>query len=368
MDVLLILQGGGSLGAYECGVYQALAPWLRAERHKLLAVCGTSIGAMNASVIAARHGDPDHGVAALDGLWRSLGENSARFLPPLQALESVNAVWTSLLLGNPRLFRPTVPFWTFMPPVTWAPFSAFYDTSPLEATLTEFFTNLGPKYVDPRLILTAVNLATERVDIFDSFDTSITPRHVLASCSLPPSFPATDLAGTSYWDGGLWSNTPLREALNALQKPGSPGPQPLGECIAILVELFAPPARAPGPIAGNWDVWARRDRIIFQNKGEYDEKAAGAFNRHIDFVNETRKLLDRIGPAENDAVKELSDHVNAEFKTLETERRLHLIVRRIVRSSDGTADIGREIDFSPERIDVLVRQGRHDAEQMIQSS
>src|SRR5689334_7979190 len=111
MDVILILQGGGSLGAYKCGVYRALAPWIEARGHRLVAVGGTSIGALNAGVITARHGDKDHGVAALTGLWRSLGETSFPFLPPFGSLKSINAVWTSLLFGNIRMFRPLVPFW-----------------------------------------------------------------------------------------------------------------------------------------------------------------------------------------------------------------------------------------------------------------
>ena len=72
-------------------MYQVLAPWIHANGHKLLVVGGTSIGAINASVITARHGDADHGVAALTGLWQLLSEGSSLFLPPLESLKSVNA-------------------------------------------------------------------------------------------------------------------------------------------------------------------------------------------------------------------------------------------------------------------------------------
>src|ERR1700719_4844758 len=70
---------------------------------------------------------------------------------------SWNAVWTSLLLGNSRLFWPTVPFWTFTPPVTWAPFTSFYDTGLMEETLAGVFHEIGPRQEDPRLIVTAVD-------------------------------------------------------------------------------------------------------------------------------------------------------------------------------------------------------------------
>jgi len=211
VDTILILQGGGSLGAYECGVYQALAPWLRSRGHRLSVVAGTSIGAINASLIAARFRDADQGVGALRNFWNSLAEQSFQF--PLLAGEnpSWSAVWTSLLFGNSRLFRPTVPFWTFAPPVAWAPFRNFYETCPMERTLAELFDPIGPRQQDPRLILTAVDLQKIRVVAFDSYEIAVTPRHVVASCSLPPSFPETEIDGHSYWDGGLWSNTSSAE-------------------------------------------------------------------------------------------------------------------------------------------------------------
>jgi pimeloyl-ACP methyl ester carboxylesterase len=251
MDVILILQGGGSLGAYECGVYRTLAPWMQTNGHNLLVVGGTSIGAINATVIAARHGDADHGVAALTGLWHSLSEGSALFLPPL---------------------------------------------------------------------------------------------------------------------GSLWSNTPIREVLNALQKPESPGPQPLSDCHVFLVELFAPPKTDPGPIMGNWDVWARRDQIIFQNKGEYDAKAAHAHNAHIDFVQEARRLLNSVASSQQAGVKELAEHVDEALRTLRSERRFRLNIQRIVRSSDATQEVSREIDFSLQRIETLIKQGEDDARKVLMTS
>jgi NTE family protein len=362
MDVMLILQGGGSLGAYECGVYRALAPWIKEKGHRLSVVAGTSIGAVNASVIASRYGDADHGVVALTGLWQSLSEASALFLPPLGSLAGVNAVWTSLLFGNPRMFQPIVPLWTLMPPVTWAPFTAFYDTTPVQKTLSKYFTTLGPHHADPRLMLTAVDLRTDKVTTFDSVETAITPRHVLASCSLPPFFPATELDGRSYWDGGLWSNTPMREVLNALQnKPESQGPAPLSECLVVLVELFAPPNKNPGPIRANWDVWARRDQIIFQNKSEYDFKAASAYNAHIDFVLEARRLLNFVPPSEQVALKEVAACVDEELAKLKDSRRFRLNIQRIVHENDATGDVSREIDFSPQRIEALIKQGEDNA-------
>jgi NTE family protein len=95
-----------------------------------------------------------------------------------------------------------------------------------------------------------------------------------ASCSLPPSFPATQIDGHSYWYGGLWSNTPLCEVLNCLQKnPGSHTPKPMTRCLVFIVDLFAPGGDSPAVIRGNWDVWALRDRVLFQDKVWYDERS-----------------------------------------------------------------------------------------------
>jgi len=330
-------------------------------------VCGTSIGAINASIIAVRHGDADQGVAALSDFWRSLKQNPFPFLPPLANLRSVNAIWTSLLFGNPRMFQPTVPFWTLMPPVTWAPFTAFYNTAPMERSLSGFFRALGPRRAEPRLIITAVNLGTERPVTFDSWDTAITPRHVVASCSLPPTFPATTLNGTAYWDGGLWSNTPLRETLNALQKPGSPRPPAMDECLVFIVELFAAPTEEVGALAGNWDVWARRDRITFRDKSDYDETSAHRINDHIDFVRRVRELLHALPPEQHPAVAELADCIEEEYASLQSKGRLRLAVHRILRNSGPAGDVSREIDFSPARIEALIERGRSDADRTLRA-
>jgi predicted acylesterase/phospholipase RssA len=346
-------------------VYTALAPWFRARGHRLALVCGTSIGAINASIIAARYGDPDQGTGALSSFWHSLEQASFPFAPPVGHLASVNAIWTSLLFGNPRMFQPTVPFWSLMPPVTWAPFTAFYDTAPMERSLAGFFCALGSRYAAPRLVVTAINLGTERPVAFDSWDTAITPRHIVASCSLPPTFPPTALNGTTYWDGGLWSNTPLREALNALQKPGSPRPPAMDDCLVFVVELFAAPTKEVGALAGNWDVWARRDRITYRDKSDYDKTAARNINNHIDFVRRARKLLQALPPEQRLAVAELADYVEEEYASLQSKGRLRLTVHRILRSPDPAGDVSREIDFSPARINALIEHGRSDAERTL---
>jgi predicted acylesterase/phospholipase RssA len=147
-------------------------------------VAGTSIGAVNASIVTARYRDRDHGTKALEDFWQSLTVQSFPFPLLAGGNPSWNAVWTSLLFGNSRLFQPTVPFWTFMAPVTWALFTNFYDTASMERTLAGYFHAIGPRQAQPRLIITAVDLQTIRSVAFDSWDIAVTPHHVVATCSL----------------------------------------------------------------------------------------------------------------------------------------------------------------------------------------
>ena len=130
--VILVLQGGGALGAYECGVYKALAPHFAEHGQTLCAVAGTSIGAINASLIALRYEcDRDQGAGALEEFWTSdLATESMPFLP-LAEFQPLNAVWTSLLFGNPRLYSPHLFGWDLLPRFFLGAVTRFYDTAPM---------------------------------------------------------------------------------------------------------------------------------------------------------------------------------------------------------------------------------------------
>jgi NTE family protein len=171
-----------------------------------------------------------------------------------------------LLFGNSRLFQPTVPLWAFTAPVAWAPFTNFYDTAPMERTLAGYFHAIGPKQAQPRLIVTAVDLQTIRSVAFDSWDIAVTPAMWSQPAVCRQNSPATRLGGHRYWDGGLWSNTPLPEVLACLRKPGSPGPEAMTNCLVFIVDLFTSESRSSAEIRGNWDVWALRDRVLFRTR------------------------------------------------------------------------------------------------------
>jgi len=328
-------------------------------------VAGTSIGAINASIVTDRYRDADHGAKALDDFWQSLTVQSFQFPPLATEDPGWNAVWTSLLFGNSRLFQPTVPLWAFTAPVTWAPFTNFYDTDPMERTLAGYFHAIGPKQAQPRLIVTAVDLQTIRSVAFDSWDIAVTPRHVVATCSLPPSFPATRLDGHQYWDGGLWSNTPLPEVLACLRKPGSPGPEALADCLVFIVDLFTSDSRSSAEIRGNWDVWALRDRVLFQDKALYDERASGWVNECIDLVERMRDRLQSLSPAQRKLVAAVDALVDESYRELRDERRLRLEIHRIARPNVEADEVSREIDFSPQRINSLISEGRSDTSRIL---
>ena len=179
---------------------------------------GVSIGAINAAVLCGcRHGDPKR---ALRELWADL------------TTVSLPSQWPAInenmsVFGNPGMYRLRTDYYNFM---GW---TSFYDTTPLNETLARSvdFAKLGPanfrqpsKKQAPRLILTATNLLTGRLERFDSKDMQIEPAHVRASGSLPPSFPATSAPSQDtgeeayYWDGGLFDNTPLSKVMDALQE------------------------------------------------------------------------------------------------------------------------------------------------------
>ena len=210
--LVLVLQGGGALGAYQAGAYEAL------DEADLLPdwVAGISIGAINAAIIAGN--PPDARVRRLRAFW----EQASSWLQGDPALEgtqyremfnymSAAAVST---VGVPGFFEPRIPPASVMPPGSLAALSV-YDSAPLKATLEELvnFPYIEQKRV--RLSVGAVNVRTGNFAYFDLHDhVEIAPEHIMASGALPPGLPPVMIEGEPYWDGGLVSNTPLQYILD----------------------------------------------------------------------------------------------------------------------------------------------------------
>ncbi|MDO8354436.1 MAG: patatin-like phospholipase family protein, partial [Aestuariivirga sp.] len=204
---ILVLQGGGALGAYQAGAYEALAGAGEVPEW----VAGISIGAINAAIIAGNR--PENRVKQLRRFWEkvSSGLQGSFFLPGHHGRTLFNETnsWLASLFGVPGFFTPRFPPPIFALPATEAALS-FYDTAPLRATLTELidFDRLNTDGI--RVSVGAVNVESGNFRNFDTLKDKLNVDHVMASGALPPGFPPVVIDGQSYWDSGLVSNTPLQ--------------------------------------------------------------------------------------------------------------------------------------------------------------
>lgn len=214
-SVALVLQGGGALGAYQAGVYEAMAERGVAPTW----VSGISIGAINAAIIAGN--PPAERVAKLKRFWEGVSDEPLwrRMFPLghngiLRAMVNEVAAGGVLIGGVPGFFEPRLPPPVLLPP-GWDGATSWYDTSPLKGTLEALvdFDRINAR--ETRFSVGAVNVTSGNFAYFDNADQPIRPEHVMASGALPPGFPSVEIEGDHYWDGGLVSNTPLEWVLSA---------------------------------------------------------------------------------------------------------------------------------------------------------
>lgn len=211
MHTVLVLQGGGALGAYQAGVYEALAE--RGYQPDWLA--GISIGAINAAIIAGNA--PRDRVAVLRRFWELVSsELQYRLDEPIgfarRAFNEMSAQWAAVG-GVPGFFNPR----PLMPAPCWPADLrrlSYYDTAPLRKTLLELVDFERINRAETRFSVGAVNMLTGNFVYFDNHERRIVPEHVMASGALPPGFPPVEIDGDWYWDGGLVSNTPLQYVLD----------------------------------------------------------------------------------------------------------------------------------------------------------
>lgn len=256
--VALLLQGGGALGAYQGGVYQALS---EADLHPNW-VAGISIGAVNASIIAGN--PPEVREKKLRAFWQTITEGRAdNWLhdwwfsrnPSATLHKILNQFHTAaaISLGVPGLFSPRLPvgLW-FLLAASEA--TSIYTTEGLRASLLEFvdfdLINSGKT----RLSVGAVNVRSGNFVYFDTTTHVISVDHILASAALPPGLPATEIEGELYWDGGLVSNTPLQWVLQY-------GPQQ--HTLAFQVDLWC--ARGDFPV-NLMEVATRQKEILYSSR------------------------------------------------------------------------------------------------------
>jgi NTE family protein len=283
------MQGGGALGSYQAGVYEALAE-AAAEPDW---VAGVSIGAINASIIAGN--PPERRVEQLRRFWSRITAPTAAFtplqlsglgLPRLEAwaagLGQTLGTAGAVLFGQPGFFRPRSPLEWLAP----TPTVSFYDQAELKSTLEELvdFDRIAAGVT--RLSVGAVHVETGNLIYFDNVQMRgerrrLGPEHVMASGALPPGLPAVEIEGEFYWDGGIVSNTPLQFVL--AERPRQPS-------LVFQVDLF--PARGKRP--ENLDEVGERDKDIRYSSRTRTGTNDAAENQNI--RRQLRQFLDRLPP------------------------------------------------------------------------
>ena len=322
VQTALILQGGGALGAFECGVVKAL------EEEKIFPdiVAGVSIGAFNGAIIAA---NPRDATQALESFWGELSVASpAPSLPPAPFLwdERTAIAMNILFFGVPKFFKPR-----WLPPYrdpsgALKEWISFYDPSPIKALITKYVDFSALKSSPVRLLVGAVNVATAELEVFDSYVDDLSPDHLLASGSLPPGFPWTKVAGNAYWDGGIISNSPLDLLVGRACGPGAKH--------VFVVDLFRGERSLPTNIM---EVLARRDEIIYAERIRSDL-------RHHEWISAYRGLVDdilaRLAPDERAKVKEHPTYI----QLMGDGGRPSIV--RLVRPAHEGEQASRDYDFS----------------------
>jgi NTE family protein len=283
IEVGLVLQGGGALGAYEWGAIEALFE-LMAEAGRsgppvtLRAVTGASIGAINAACVVGA-ADRADGIKRLGALWNELILETPLFWPP-QAARDLS------LYGLPSFYAPrpdllTLPSWTYV-----------YDTHPLIQTLKDHIDFAALNASQTAFVITAVDVESGKLQRFanqqvgDTKPVAITAEHVLASGSLPPQFPWTDIPGDSglmhCWDGGIVDNTPLGDAIDAFSRDTTV------YRLLVVMNLFPDAARLPQSLP---EVTERVDQLRFGNRMHQDAKTADRINALVSTVDELASLV-----------------------------------------------------------------------------
>lgn len=247
--IVLVLQGGGALGAYQAGVYAAMheagvePDW----------IIGTSIGAINASLIAGNHvGDR---VPRLREFWRRMEHadpwGMASVLP---ALSDKVSYLNTVMNGVSGFFEPNASAFWGRGVRLGAEHAGYYSTAPLQRTLHEMVDFSLVSRCKPRLTVGAAEVRTGKMCYFDSRDGDIGVEHVLASGALPPAFPAVRINGELYWDGGILSNTPVEQVFEE---------DPHSNSLVFAVHLWSPDGLEPETIN---DVTHRLKDIQYSSK------------------------------------------------------------------------------------------------------
>jgi len=337
MRIVLVLQGGGALGAYQAGVYQAL------HENGLVPdwIVGTSIGAINAAILAGnRHADR---LTRLRQFWDRVAHRDSIDMnllsDPLRRANIRLATIDTVLRGVAGFFSPRwfSPFALNLPVAPEA--ASFYDTAGLARTLDEL---VDFDYLNAaggmRLTVNALKVTSGTLSRFDNTDITMTAEHIRASGALPPGFPAVRIDGELYWDGGLYSNTPLETVLDDL---------PHVDTLVFMVDLWS----ADGPEPSTLDeVQTRQKDVTYASRSK----------RHIEDYVTTHSMQRKL----RDLYAQLPESIRsardaAELAELGCDSTMHIV--RLPYAGRDWHMAAKDINFSKGSIEWRWGQGYRDA-------
>ncbi len=389
IENVLILQGGGSLGAFGCGVFKALAN----SNIKIDIIAGTSIGGLNASIIAGSKGE-DPPEKALEKYWLELAEGSSanlnspfieglarypiptlsRLLSPatptiedtamrhISEVKSVMSFYTSAIYGNDKIFVPRWrPEFAFTDPEYFTPnnWTYLYDHSPLVKTAEKYidYNKLQPNgKSNSRLIITAVNVLTAEPLIFDSAKQQITSKHILAATGYPSYYFgwAEVEKGVYAWDGSLLSNTPLREVIDASS---------VKDKQVFLVENY--PKKYDMLPDNLLEVQHRARDIMFSDKTLHSVQMSKTITYYLRLINDLYDMLEDHFNSEKKEEIEKFEKIRARYKKVSVEhgaeiKRVHYITR-----SEPFPSLYENADFSVDTIKASIKDGELKTNQIL---
>ena len=326
-QVVLVLQGGGALGAYQVGVYQAL----HEARIEPDWVIGTSIGAINAAIIAGNK--PQDRPGRLRELWARFEQASRP-----QALQYFSA----FVQGIPGFFAPRLPVWGGWQAPVGLDAASYYTTAPLRETLASLVDFDVLNRAHPRLTVGAVNVESGALRYFDSRDRALGLEEIMASAALPPGFPAIRVGGEAYWDGGLYSNTPLEAVLDD---------NPRRDSLIFSVNVWQPAGREPESI---WQVMAREKDIRYATRDD----------SHIARQKQIHRLRHVIRELEKELPSEKRNSAKCrELASWGCATTMHVV--RLLAPELEDENYMKDIDFSAAGIRFRREAGHADARRMI---
>ena len=305
--IALVLQGGGALGAYQAGVYQALHEvGLEPEW-----VSGVSIGAINSAIIAGN--PPRRRFERLRQFWERITERKIWNYTPdgdvFRRMRNTQSSWMTMMQGQPGFFAPrkTGP-WMSVAGAEDA--TSYYDNTPLRETLLELvdFSLINEQQV--RFSVGAVNVLTGNFIYFDNAKEDIEPEHIMASGALPPALPMTKIGTDYFWDGGIVSNTPLQHLLDQDDDLNT---------LVFQVDLFSARGTLPRDIQ---DVMARQKDITYSSRTRY---TTDVFRR---MYNLKTKLYQALIKVPEDQLSDEDRKLKEELRDLPEIAILHLIYQQ----------------------------------------